>query len=380
MGDLKGGDVSAGRGVTRRRMKEDWDDRAREDVYRYVDHRANTDEELHTLGVQDTELLLADVGAFLRPDHAAVEIGCGPGRLLVPMASRFREVWGTDVSKEMIEMAQRRVAPLGNVRALETGGDGLEGVPSGYFEFCYSSFVFECIPERSVISRYVEEAHRVLKPGGFLKFNAAGVYPRNPFRAFYDANLNTWSGLRFTMSDIVKLTEDAGFEVLWTYHGQEVAPAYQEAHLDVEYRIWVVGRKGSGMDEFESVCWAAGQALKEAVPPGAAVIVGNPEWTKQFQVASLPDLRFLGMYSADDGNDAIRSLEELRHQGGQYLLLTRYAMWWEESYPELFRYLDTRYRELGRTDDYLLVDLTASGTGGPKKASSKKVARSRKKG
>ena len=62
MGDLKGGDVSAGRGVTRRRMKEDWDDRAREDVYRYVDHRANTDEELHTLGVQDTELLLADVG------------------------------------------------------------------------------------------------------------------------------------------------------------------------------------------------------------------------------------------------------------------------------------------------------------------------------
>jgi len=364
--------MSAGQGAKPHQMKKDWDDRAREDVYRYVDHRAGTDDELHSLGVRDTDLLLADVGAYLRPDHAAVEIGCGPGRLLVPMAGRFREVWGTDVSGEMIEMARRRVEPLGNVRVLETGGDGLEGVPDGYFEFCYSSFVFECIPEPSVVGRYVEEAYRVLKPGGFFKFNAAGVYPRNPFRAFYDENRSTWSGARFTMSDIVKLTEDAGFEVMWTYHGQEVAPAYQDADLEVEYRIWVVGRKGSGMDDFESVCWSAGQALKQAVSPDAAVILGNPQWTKQLQAASLPDLRFLGMYSADDGNEAIRNLEELRQQGGQYLLLTRYAMWWEESYPELFRYLDTHYRQIGRTDDYLLVDLAVGGPSGSKRRSKRK--------
>ena len=51
------------------RMKTEWDGRAREDVFRYVDDRGSTDEEFEALGVRDADLLLADVGAYLRPDQ-----------------------------------------------------------------------------------------------------------------------------------------------------------------------------------------------------------------------------------------------------------------------------------------------------------------------
>ena len=168
------------------------------------------------------------------------------------------------------------------------------------------------------------------------------------------------------MSELVGLVEDVGLEVLWTYHAREVAPAYADADLDVEFRIWVVARKGNGMDEWESVCWAAGQALKRSAPPDAAVIVANPGWARQLEAASSPDHRFLGLYTPADGSAAIATLEALREEGGQYLLLTRYALWWEQSYPELFTHLATRYRRIGRTEDYLLVDLTTGPDGAPR--------------
>ena len=354
-------------GVPTGRMKEEWDERARDDVFRYVDDRARTDEEFEALGVRDADLLLADVGAYLKPDQeAAVEIGCGPGRLLKPLAGRFREIWGTDVSREMVEQARPRVATLDNVRLLETGGERLDGVPSEYFEFCYSAFVFECIPDRAVIGRNLEEAYRVLKPGGFLKFNAAGVFARNPFRPFYETVRSTWSGARFTMSELAKLTEDIGFEVLWCYHARDVTPAYRDADLEVEYRIWVVARKGNAMDEWESVCQKAGQGLMEAVPSDATVIMVDPGWSAQVQAASSPDLRFLSFYTPADSEEAMATLDGLRGQGGQYLLLTRYARWWEESYPGLFTHLETRYRTIKRTDEYLLVDLTTGPCDAPR--------------
>lgn len=344
------------------RMKTEWDGRAREDVFRYVDDRASTDEEFEALGVRDADLLLADVGAYLRPDQQrAVEIGCGPGRLLKPLAGRFREIWGTDISREMVDQARSRVAALENIRLLETGGERLDGVPDEYFDFCYSAFVFECIPERAVIRQNLEEAYRVLKPEGFLKFNAAGVFARNPFRAFYDTERSTWSGTRFTMSELTRLTENVGFEVLSCYHARDMAPGHQDADLEIEYRLWVVARKGNAMDRWESVCWGAGQGLARTVPPDATVILVDPGWAGQGRAAASPSLRFLPFYTPADGAEAVSTLETLRRQGGQYLLMTRYARWWEESYPEFFAHVTAHYHTIDRTDDYVLVDVTTAG-------------------
>jgi len=38
----------------------------------------------------------------------ALEIGCGPGRLMRPLAAHFAEIHGVDVSDQMIQLQERR--------------------------------------------------------------------------------------------------------------------------------------------------------------------------------------------------------------------------------------------------------------------------------
>ena len=47
----------------------------------------------------------------------ALEIGCGPGRLLKPMAEKFGEIHGVDVSDEMIGLARRRLTEIPHAHA-----------------------------------------------------------------------------------------------------------------------------------------------------------------------------------------------------------------------------------------------------------------------
>src|SRR5436309_1383321 len=91
-------------------MRADWNERAREDAHYYVAFGSrNQDEE----GFQSTAE--REVGAFewelkRLPKNAnrrvwrALEIGCGPGRLMKPLSRNFGEIHGVDVSDEMVRL------------------------------------------------------------------------------------------------------------------------------------------------------------------------------------------------------------------------------------------------------------------------------------
>jgi hypothetical protein len=86
--------------AVRQRMRHDWDWRAREDALFYVafGRRGQTREEflatgadvLHNLG---SELRRFPPGTDFRR-MTALEIGCGPGRLMLPLSETFGRIQG----------------------------------------------------------------------------------------------------------------------------------------------------------------------------------------------------------------------------------------------------------------------------------------------
>ena len=191
------------------RMREDWNQRAREDAHFYVAFGGRD---------QDEETFLAtaaDVLRFLESElrrlprearERALEIGCGPGRLMKPLSRHFAEIHGVDVSDEMIRLARERLRDVPNARAYATNGASLGQFVDESFDFVYSYAVFQHIPSRQVVLDYMREIRRVLKPGGIFRGQFNGL----PHFAIPD----TWSGVVFSAEEIRQFTQEHGLQLL----------------------------------------------------------------------------------------------------------------------------------------------------------------------
>jgi SAM-dependent methyltransferase len=193
------------------RMRADWNHRAREDAHYYVAFgRRGQDEE----GFQATaKLVLQHLEQELRrleprPEGwHALEIGCGPGRLLLPLSRHFSAIHGVDVSDEMVRLANQRLAGIPHARAHATSGADLALFADDTFDFAYSYAVFQHIPSAAVVFRYLEELRRVLRIGGILKCQFNGL-PRTAAR--YD----TWQGVRLEAAEIAAFAREHDFQLL----------------------------------------------------------------------------------------------------------------------------------------------------------------------
>src|SRR5438270_477964 len=96
------------------RMRADWNERAREDARYYVafGRRGQEDEEFFASASDVVRLLEEELKRLSREIPAerrkALEVGCGPGRLMRPMSRNFGEIHGVDVSDEMVRLAEER--------------------------------------------------------------------------------------------------------------------------------------------------------------------------------------------------------------------------------------------------------------------------------
>jgi SAM-dependent methyltransferase len=93
------------------------------------------------------------------------------------LASLFGQVDAVDVSAEMVAQARDNLSPLSNVRIHETNGLDLGPFADGTFDLCFSYIVFQHLPSFEIVSGYMREAARVLKPGGTFLFQANNAPP-----------------------------------------------------------------------------------------------------------------------------------------------------------------------------------------------------------
>ena len=103
-----------------------------------------------------------------------LEIGCGAGRVTRALAGFFGEVYGVDISGEMVRQARAALADRPNAHVLQNNGKDLPWWATWQFDFAFSSIVFQHIPSRDMIENYVREVHRLLRPGALFKFQVQG--------------------------------------------------------------------------------------------------------------------------------------------------------------------------------------------------------------
>jgi len=200
--------------AVREDMREDWNRRAREDANYYAafGRRGQNEDEFLATGAYIVERMGAELerlpATANRRVWRALEIGCGPGRLMKPLSRDFGEIHGVDVSDEMVALARRRLAGIPWAHVHTTDGAHLAQFADESFDFVYSYAVFQHIPDCGVVTEYMRETQRVLKPGGIFRGQFNGL------PASSSDQYNTWAGCRFSSAQIREFTRDNGFDLL----------------------------------------------------------------------------------------------------------------------------------------------------------------------
>lgn len=205
-----------------KKMEADWDQRARENARFYVatGQQDWTDAEFFLSGWQTVEEeILTDMNNICQGRDPrrmkVIEIGCGAGRVTGALAEVFGEVHAVDVSGEMIDRARRALAGRSNVYLYKNNGMDLSVLPEVQFDFAFSSIVFQHIPSLEIIASYVQDVHRLLRPGALFKFQVQG-YP--------DVELapgDTWLGVPITDQEAVEMALRYGFDLRYRHGAGE---------------------------------------------------------------------------------------------------------------------------------------------------------------
>ena len=199
-------------------MKSDWDSRASVDAMYFVKSDFGlTENKFWKTGYRnmDKNILKKDTKWYpiiLQNKHPkqmrVLEIGCGLGRILIPMSKIFGEIIGIDVSKKMIAQAKKFTENISNCNVFENNGSDLGIFPKNYFDFCYSFIVFQHVPQKEIVVNYIKEVSRVLKSGGIFRFQVHGGKKSIPDK------IDTWNGVRFSSEEIHKITKQYKFKIL----------------------------------------------------------------------------------------------------------------------------------------------------------------------
>jgi SAM-dependent methyltransferase len=220
----------AGLEITRqlRKMRRDWDLRARENARHYVvtGQQEWSDEEFYESGeITMQEDILNDLANICQgkdpKEMAVLEVGCGAGRVTRALARFFGAVYAVDISPEMVKRARRAVLDIPTARIYCNNGKDLSVVRAQWWnrlgigagvqvDFAFSTMVFQHIPSREIIENYVREAHRLLRPGGLFKFQVQGA-PLSGINPH-----DSWVGAPFSEREAREMAERCGFQM--RYH------------------------------------------------------------------------------------------------------------------------------------------------------------------
>ena len=93
------------------------------------------------------------------------EIGCGTGQILARLAAGSDCYWAADISKVAIDALEKN-HPLAQVKLFHRPADDFSGIPDAHFDTVIINSVAQYFPDATYLTRVLEGAARVLKPGG----------------------------------------------------------------------------------------------------------------------------------------------------------------------------------------------------------------------
>jgi SAM-dependent methyltransferase len=138
------------------------------DIDRYLDPPADT-----PYGLEYAFHVLGDVVG-----KTVLDLGCGSGENLVPLAKRGARVVGIDISPDLIDLSRQRLVSYGLEASLRVGSAYATGLAAGSVDVVFSMALLHHLDLPSARA----EVDRILRPGGLFII-------REPVRFSRTANL-----------------------------------------------------------------------------------------------------------------------------------------------------------------------------------------------
>jgi len=124
-------------------------------------------DEFFCSGQAEIDALMRSCGFSTGNNGRALDFGCGVGRLSRALRSYFGEVYGVDISEEMVRLA-REFTP--GCAFLLNQVDNLKLFQDNFFDFIYSNIVLQHQPSQEVAKAYIREFLRLVIPNGMIVF------------------------------------------------------------------------------------------------------------------------------------------------------------------------------------------------------------------
>ena len=153
---------------------------------------------------------------YIDPTLRVLDVGCGPGDLSIRISQQCHEVWGVDVTPEMIQIAEKKVA-------LEPANVNFEQADA--CDLPFENHCFDTVMSVNALQTMIQpemalkEMNRVLKPGGELLLitYCYGDSTLSDNESLVDwavkyRSLPVWQ--RFKLQQLVDLLQTNGFEVV----------------------------------------------------------------------------------------------------------------------------------------------------------------------
>lgn len=168
--------------LSRRQYAEVWDSLMDSKlVPRVAEPEVSDEEDLGPSTAQCLENLTGLAGVSRKDD--VLEIGCGAGRIGIELAPLCRSWVGADISARMLARAFGRLGTVPNARLVQLSSVNLVPFKDKSFDVLYCTSVFGHLDEMDRW-RYIEEAFRVLRPGGRLLIDNIDVESDAGWQAF----------------------------------------------------------------------------------------------------------------------------------------------------------------------------------------------------
>lgn len=154
-------------------MNNRWEVLAKKNPYFYIftDFKGDLTE-FWKSGEKQAEEIFYEVKSLLINPGIVTEIGCGIGRVLIPMCSYFRKCIGVDISKTMTDLIKENAGKFGYANKIETFLS-IDDWYKSKVDFIYSIWVFQHIERLEVIEDYIRKISGSLTNGGlaYLQFD-----------------------------------------------------------------------------------------------------------------------------------------------------------------------------------------------------------------
>lgn len=145
------------------------------------------DPQFRETGQRHVRKMLTHIQDDYRPEFdisesTTLDIGCGPGRMLVPVAEKGADAHGVDISPTNLKRCRQYAENRGVSVTLDTADEEIPFDTS--FDFIYSRTVFMHLPRRQMVS-YLQKAYQNLTQGGLVCFSYRDLEDEQSIHDFF---------------------------------------------------------------------------------------------------------------------------------------------------------------------------------------------------